>query len=132
MRELWLAMLICAVGIGLLDVGRDLLQDLLYAVTRDSDGAVRDNFVLRLVIRIWLDGAFYAGLAALWLVALVMVFPRGIVKDEYPTLLAVLFSLVLGRSFIGVGEGLSTDFLLLNMVWGGLAFAAHSVVTGRD
>lgn len=129
-RRLILALLVCIAGIALLDLGTDLLRQQFLA-QRPADLTPAESFEhFRRASRWgwWLERG---GLVLLWLLALLLAFPRGLVRDEYPTLLAFLLAFTAGRSFFGRGEGFSTDFLWLNLICGGVALAIHLVLTRR-
>jgi hypothetical protein len=129
--RLLLALLLCVAGIAVLDLAVDLLRQQRLAM-RPPDLTPAESFDhFRRASRWgwWLERG---GLSLLWLLALLLAFPRGLVRDEYPTLLAFLIAFTIGRSFFGWGEGFSTDFLWLNLICGGVALVVHDLVSRRS
>lgn len=130
-RRLVLALLLCGFGIALLDQAIALLRE-GYLALRPPDLSPAENFGhIRRASR-WGRWLEHAGLVVLWLLALRLAFPHGIVRDEYPTLLAFLIAFTLGRSLLGVGEGFATDFLWQTLICGALAVAIHHLLPVRN
>lgn len=126
-----LALLLCVGGIVLLDLAWELLAQKLLA-QRPPDLTTAESFDHFMRVSRWGWWLERGGLTLLWLLALMVAFPRGLVRDEYPTLLAFELAFTVGRSLSGRGEGFTTDFLFMNLICGGVALAIHYLLVRAD
>lgn len=73
-----------------------------------------------------------AGLVILVLVALRIAIPKGLTRRDSGLVLGILFALTAGRSFLGIGEGFSTDFGMVVVVCGFAALALNQMIAQVD
>lgn len=73
-----------------------------------------------------------AGLVALILLALRIAIPQGVTRQDPGLIFGILFALTAGRSFLGIGEGFSTDFGLPVVICGLAALWLNQMIARRN